>query len=206
MRRFSVPTNPGSDPQVLARNRLSAASAEWRTLTDNQRDAWSSWALTHPVLDRLGASLILTGHQAFVRCWVNDDIVAGSADLTTPPAEPAYPAALLGDTITIDASSGTVAATAKETCAISSIYAIWASPPVSPGVSNITARLRLLNVITLAAERAAAAAITEITSAAYIAVFGSLTGAEGKKITYVAYPYDACQFGGASSISGVVVA
>lgn len=61
------PTNPSSSSQVEVRTIFANLSSTWSTLTDEQRDAWVTYALNVPITNALGDPLILTGHQMFIR-------------------------------------------------------------------------------------------------------------------------------------------
>ena len=61
------PTNPSSPAQVEVRVIFGNLAITWSTLTDDQRDAWTTYAINVPVTNRLGDPLTLTGHQMFVR-------------------------------------------------------------------------------------------------------------------------------------------
>lgn len=69
MRARAIPTNPNSLAQQGVRNSFSTLSQQWGgLLTQLQRDAWTAYAVTTPVTDRLGDPLTLTGQQMFIRC------------------------------------------------------------------------------------------------------------------------------------------
>lgn len=61
------PTNPGSASQVQIRTIFTNLSIGWSTLTDDQRDAWTTYAINVPTRNRLGDPLTLTGHQMYIR-------------------------------------------------------------------------------------------------------------------------------------------
>lgn len=62
------PVQPvGSGRRATVRAAFGAASAGWSALTNVQREAWNSFADSHPITDSLGQSIILTGHQMYVR-------------------------------------------------------------------------------------------------------------------------------------------
>lgn len=68
-RARAIPTNPNSLQQQGVRNSFSTLSQQWGgQLTQTQRDAWTAYAVTTPVTDRLGDPLTLTGQQMFIRC------------------------------------------------------------------------------------------------------------------------------------------
>jgi hypothetical protein len=67
-RSRSVPVNPSSDRQVLARNRLDSLAVAWsNTLTAAQRDGWNAYAAVVPWLNALGQSVFITGFNHYVR-------------------------------------------------------------------------------------------------------------------------------------------
>ena len=83
-RARSVPVNPNSARQQVVRGILSQVSAGWFDIIDAQRDAWTAFAALHPVLDALGQSIVLSGHQMF--CRVNAAILHyGGTEIEDPP-------------------------------------------------------------------------------------------------------------------------
>lgn len=66
-RRRVVPTNPNTPHQQGIRSALGALVQSWSTiLTDEQREAWKTYAINTPRTDVLGQPLTLTGQQAFI--------------------------------------------------------------------------------------------------------------------------------------------
>lgn len=63
-----VPTNPSSGPQVEMRTIFGNLASAWQTLTDAQREAWTTYAINVPITDSMGDPLTLTGQQMYVRC------------------------------------------------------------------------------------------------------------------------------------------
>lgn len=61
------PTNPSSPAQIRIRTIFANLATAWATLTDDQRDAWVTYAHNVPVTGVFGEPLTLTGHQMFVR-------------------------------------------------------------------------------------------------------------------------------------------
>lgn len=84
VRGKSVPVNRNSTRQQLARAALATVSAAWASLTDTQRTLWKQWAALHPIVDRLGNSVVLSGQGAF--CQLNARVRnLGLAIQTSPP-------------------------------------------------------------------------------------------------------------------------
>ncbi|MDW8309105.1 MAG: hypothetical protein RMK20_07000 [Verrucomicrobiales bacterium] len=183
MRRFSVPTNPRTTAQDAARNRLADASSAWRNLSQSERDAWAAYALTNPVLDRLGQAITLTGHQAFVRVRANYALVGLSMPNNFPPPPPEFINPVLSNANAVASVNGTVEVILGADFPMNSIIAIYASPPVSPGVTNTLSAQRLIHVQVFEGGPAVTNDPIDV-SAGYAAVFGSITGQAGKKIMF----------------------
>jgi hypothetical protein len=60
-RTLVIPTNPRTARRMTVRANLSAVAKRWRTLTENQRQAWNSSGNTYSFTARLGQSGPLTG-------------------------------------------------------------------------------------------------------------------------------------------------
>src|ERR1035438_3619545 len=60
---FVVPANPRTASQLDVRRAFGSAAARWRTLTEDQRNAWRAAAKTKNTVPRLGQSGPLTGSQ-----------------------------------------------------------------------------------------------------------------------------------------------
>ena len=116
IRRFSVPVNPSTTFQQQIRSSLATASAAWRNLSAGVQLAWGAWAETHPVIDRLGAAIKLSGAQAFVA--VNRNAFSaglGALSIEVPPLEPVYEYPFeAGFTIASDQDGGTMTISSKE--------------------------------------------------------------------------------------------
>jgi len=65
-RNRRIPTNPTTVAQTAVRNQLASNSANWANLSDAQRSAWSAYAASNPVIDRLGSSIFLSGQSIYV--------------------------------------------------------------------------------------------------------------------------------------------
>lgn len=68
LRARVVPTNPNTGPQAEIRTLFGQLANLWaNTLTAAQRDAWNVYAANVPVLNRIGASVYLTGANHYIR-------------------------------------------------------------------------------------------------------------------------------------------
>ena len=66
IRRRSVPTNPNTPRQQIARASLSTLAKRWSNLVPDDREGWAAWAALHPRTDSLGNTINITGSQAFL--------------------------------------------------------------------------------------------------------------------------------------------
>ncbi len=85
VKAHSGPNQPNSAAQLAARARLATITAEWRALTQVNRDAWSVYADAHPEQDWTGNPLRLTGQNWYVRCSIQLNRM-GESSVATPPA------------------------------------------------------------------------------------------------------------------------
>jgi hypothetical protein len=149
MRRRTIPTNPNTAFQVLARNRLQTVSQAWQALDPDEQEAWRQWAQTNPIVNTLGQPQVLAGHQAFAQ--INSRLLAMSqALIDTPPAIPA-PVPLLTASVASSAGGGTCAITFTATPlgANDRLY-IRCAVVSSPGISYVRNRLKLITITSAA--------------------------------------------------------
>lgn len=67
-RNRSVPVNPNTDRQVAVRNAVRSLTIAWQnTLTQDQRDAWETYAANVVWKNALGQDILLTGLAHYVR-------------------------------------------------------------------------------------------------------------------------------------------
>ena len=66
-RNRRTPVSPTRTPkQSQARARFGASSALWQSLSAADQNAWTAFAMSYPVVDSLGQSVVLTGQQYFI--------------------------------------------------------------------------------------------------------------------------------------------
>lgn len=71
-RNRRTPVSPTrTSRQSTVRGLFSAASSAWQTLTAGVQAAWSSFAASHPITDRLGSAITLDGHAYFVGVYTS---------------------------------------------------------------------------------------------------------------------------------------
>lgn len=132
-------------------------SAQWRNLTEAQREAWKEWATQNPVTNRLGQSRTLSGHQAYVKINVRL-AAAGGSSLSMPPLGIA-PLGVLPTDVTFTTSPLAISVAfaggpTPENVAVQ----VLAYLSDSPGVSYVRNRLALIQ--TTADEQASPIDIT----------------------------------------------
>jgi len=89
-RIFTIPRNPRTAPQMGVRHAFGSVTAKWRTLTEDQRNAWRTAAKAKNTVPRLGQSGPLTGSQLFTK--INCSLATlGGNQVVTPPSFPQFP-------------------------------------------------------------------------------------------------------------------
>ena len=150
MRNGSIPTTVTTLFAQQIKAITAAQSQAWAGLAEGVREQWVEWAAQNPVINRLGQSRTLSGHQAFVQ--INARLVYGGfAALDSPPIG-AAPAPFVPVVITAEAgpSVATVAYTPTPAPAGVAVQA-FAYLANSPGVAYVRNRLALVTTSAAAA-------------------------------------------------------
>lgn len=128
-----------------AKGILAAATTRWQTLTDAQRNAWETYADTHPVTNSLGIPQALTGHQAFV--GINARIDRDNGTLLDDPPPAAAPDGLGTLALTADIGTGNfeIAFTPTPLAADDKLW-VLAAVVNSPGINYVENLLRLVAI------------------------------------------------------------
>lgn len=203
-RARTIPVNPNTPIQTLRRETLAGLSADWRTLTDAQRESWNSLALQISKTDALGVAYNPTGLQTYVgnnslRIFAAAlPLVDNAPILDSPPILTSVVGAA-----TVDIGSvldGFDVTFAPTPLGAGQRLAIYATGRISAGRSFIKAsEFRLLEVT------AAAAASPVDVFAEYSAIYGT-DFAEGDKIVVKVVPISANFFRGAEVRDEIIVA
>lgn len=85
MREKVTPANPNTTRQQEVRAIFGDAAAAWRSLTDEERTAWSALALTLTRKNVFGDNMPLSGFNFYMRVRVNLATI-GATIPTTPPS------------------------------------------------------------------------------------------------------------------------
>lgn len=203
-RNFVVPTNPQTAKQAAQRNLLGLKSAAWRSITDVQRDAWISWADENPILDRLGNSIVLSGAQAYNKINMNRTNAGDAAVQSTTPSTAEFTAEIIDATEPLDMNitSSFLRVPLGSGAAASQIMFTHASKPVSAGVSNTNAIMRLIEVVTLDGTDVSNGYYNIFT--AYVAYVGTITGKAGFRVNVSVQQYDEGQFSVPAKVTGTI--
>jgi len=108
VRAGSNPVTGTTSYALAAKARMTQASQGWQSLTAAVKLAWNAWASTNPTINRLGESIHLTGHAAYVASFCRAS-AAEIGVLTNPPIA-AAPAPLATLSLTGDIGAGDVSA------------------------------------------------------------------------------------------------
>jgi hypothetical protein len=133
LRAKVIPVNPNTARQGEARANMAQAVGAWTNiLTQTNRDAWSAYATGTPVVDALGASLVLSGQQMFIKSTL-PRLIRGAAIV---PAGPITAGLATTPVVTADPTfqeAGSLAATVSVTGAGSTgKLNVYVSEPTSP--------------------------------------------------------------------------
>lgn len=204
VRNWVKPINPRTNYQENQRALVSDASSAWRNLTTSQQDAWSTLSSTHPIVDRLGNSILRSGHQAYVGVNVLRTLASDAATPSATPGDPTYISDPIGASYkTLAIATSKIEPMANVTLALGTIWFCYFAPPVSSGVNFVYDKQKLLQVLTLPAEVAASAALSNFFSD-YVLRFGTLSAAVGKKIVCRIMQYDEGQLSNPSVVTGIM--
>jgi hypothetical protein len=111
---------------------LTTQSAAWRGITEVQRNSWKAFSQSFTVVNSLGQTINLTGHQCFVK--VNATLLTmGLTVVLVPPSLPSF-AACTATAVT--SAAGTPAMAIAATAPVAGTkYMLYASGQLSAGVS-----------------------------------------------------------------------
>ena len=130
------PVNPRTNAQIGQRSKFSVRSQGWRGLTEAQIQAWNAAADSgaFPLKNSLGVTFQPTGSQLYNQLNLNLAKI-GQAAISDVPVKEALPAILLG---ALTSAAGTPALSQAFSGTLGSGYslAIYATAPVSPGISR----------------------------------------------------------------------
>lgn len=169
-------TNPRSTQQLVARSRMNHVGKYYSfTLSDADRATWRAYAAANSVVNRLGNTVFLSGHQMFCRQSINL-LQNGGSIVNTAPASAAVGTP---SSIIIDALSGG-GGHLHVTCGCaglggSDFVNIWVTPPLNPGRAFVSSQLRKFN-------GASTPNVLLNLTLAYTNLYGALPASPGQRI------------------------
>lgn len=162
LRTKVTPTNPQTLFQQQARARLTAQSQSWRTLDQEQRNAWDAATPDFAKSDIFGDKRNPTGKNLFTA--LNTNLLnIGKPTILQPPS-PAGAGEVFATALDVD-NAGTVDIDHAGSTAGHTVQ-VWATPPVSAGRSFLKNEFRLI------ATFAGGAASPFSAGTAYVSRFG----------------------------------
>jgi hypothetical protein len=192
------PANAQTPFQTIIRNRFTALTQGWRTLSEAQRAAWNAAVADYARTDIFGDIRNPSGSNLYQRLNNVLDIV-GEAQVDTPPLAGSVLNVTVG-AITMAVGTPALSVTFAPTVPADTGVIISATAPMSAGKSFVKSEFRQVAVL------AAAATSPWNGLSAYVAKFGS-TGAIGQKVFVKFTPVNR-ETGqvGSSTISSVISA
>lgn len=150
MRNGSIPATVTTPAAELIKAVTAAQSQAWAGTSAWVREQWVEWAAQNPVINRLGQSRTLSGHQAFVQ--LNCRLVYGGfSALTSPPVGQA-PAPFVPGNVTLTVATTTATIAYAPTPAPAGVAVqVFGYLSDSPGVKYVKNRLALIKTTAAAA-------------------------------------------------------
>lgn len=162
-----TPSNPRTLAQMESRNLLGQTSSAWNGLTDAQRLSWNSAVPEWQRTDVFGDLKTPSGKNLFVE--LNKNLLqAGLATLDIAPDKEEI-VGITATAVAVDATAGEVTLTGLASVPTGFVLQVSATPPISPGISFVKNRFRVVDYV------AAGAVDGEALYSAYTDKFGALS-------------------------------
>ena len=174
-----TPSNPRYPAQMFVRSNLAFIAQKWKTLTQQQRDAWAGAVSNYTRTDVFGDVKTPTGYSLFMR--INTALRDASTDLFFNIPAPTMEVAGVESVVGVPGQSedpASITVSFDDTATGNAYLLIDASPPLSQGVSTAGSRYkRIANEEVL--DVSDPFAVTDFV-ASYQSVYGTIP--EGQKI------------------------
>ena len=143
IRNKVTPTNPNTARQSAARSLLSQFSQQWKTLTQGERDAWNAAVSSFTKTNVFGDTVSPSGKNLFTKLNINLSLI-NQTPITSPP----LPVEMVSPSISNFAGSVSVGELEFDFAGESADQTMFisASPAVSPGINNLPALKRKVNI------------------------------------------------------------
>ena len=144
-----IPNNPATSRQSLVRGRFGSLSSQWRLLTQGQRDSFTAASVNFPRTNRIGDTILLAGNALFVS--LNTSLLnVGLPIITAAPSPQGVTEFVIDDfnafsDVALELMN--VSATAIDPLLQDVMKVeVFATAPVSAGISNVTSLFRQIAV------------------------------------------------------------
>lgn len=142
-----MPSNPRTSTQQNIRGFFGTLAQQWRALTQVQREGWTELAAGFNLNNSLGDAIKLSGIALFQK--LNGNLRSlKTGPILNAPALGGTDAITLNDftmTNTVGVLTNTFQAVALSTSVPDTKFAVFATAPYSPGISNVNNRFRLID-------------------------------------------------------------
>ena len=179
------PNNPATAHQMRVREAFTRISKQWKTLTEEERLAWDSFAKLSQTRGVCGNIIAMTGHQGFMQMNLNRFAMTDAVITTPDDVQNANFVADMwgGDqafTITTDPIDFTIPLGAG--AAVGLNYQVWLSGPYGAGQKRTFKQLKFTTIGPFTAPDIAAGYL-EFGTDTFYSLFGTIVGTSGKKWT-----------------------
>lgn len=182
MRTKVTPINRRTEAQQNARSVFGSSASAWRGLTEEQRAGWNAVTRDYPRTDVFGNTRYLSGQQLFVS--LNNVRVAAGQGMLEDAPEPGTVSTTgrLEFNMTRNGQGLTAAEVTPVDGSDNGVgYLLFATPPMSAGISNPEGRFKMLT-------RSADAVTPMAFLSEYVAAFGQ--PARGSKVFVELVPFN----------------
>lgn len=141
-----TPANPQTTEQMNSRQLLATYSEKWRTLTQVERNAWNSAVDDFKKTNVFGDLKSPTGKNLYTALNINLSLVGG-VELSNPPSPTAVPDSSVTITsLDFDAATDTFSLILDGlNQSTANVALVYATEPLSPGISYMKGRFRLVD-------------------------------------------------------------
>lgn len=150
--RTYVPTPiPGTVHQATAQLRWQGPAVTWAGRTEAERNAWRAYAKSHPVQDRMGQRMYLSGFNWWMKVSYLRNLTSGGSWGNFPPDDPVWASRLINVT-----TPGTFALTTTSArvylgpgAQVGMTLACYVTPQLNSTTIFATNKFRLMPLVTL---------------------------------------------------------
>lgn len=166
VRSNARPTNAQTAAQTTARNLLATYAQKWKTLTEEQRLAWTNAAPQYSKSTFFKDGVVPTGNILFTQLNINVSI-AGGAELSSPPVK--TPASAISDfAVNVFSLAGALELNLTPGIVpVGMALQVDATACMSPGINNAKSKFRTITIL------AAGTDVTDDLKSVYVAKFGA---------------------------------